>query len=65
MSLDLVWETIFGKEEFISSKLLRLDDIECIMTDIKLDVKIHKSVSRMLYVTLLMYTKNEASNRVK
>ena len=48
-----------------SPKPLKKRDIEDMLSRHRIDPKIHKQVTRMLYVNLLMYTKDDALSRVK
>ena len=44
---------------------MKMRDIASFLNNIWIDGSIHKSVSKMLYVNLLMFTKDEASHKVK
>ena len=65
VAMDTIWETILTQEPFNSGKVLKVTNITSMLNSMDIDVSIHKSVSKMLYVCLRMYTKDEAAHKVK
>ena len=63
VAMDHVWENILSHEALMTNTVLKPKDITDLLNALLIDESIHKSISKMLHVNLLMYTKEEASQK--
>ena len=65
VSMDSKWERILNHTLLASTNILKTEDIQTIMNDLKIDASVQVQVNKLLYINLLTYTKDEAHHTVK